>query len=97
MVIAELEVIGCLDAVTSTTLTSNSSNLLQFEATQVSRNSQLDLVMQEEAEIDYYELEHAINETEFEFLKKIPARKSLDLTSYQWIHDSPFGCSPKTE
>ncbi|MFK8009763.1 MAG: T9SS type A sorting domain-containing protein [Saprospiraceae bacterium] len=90
LVIAELEVIGCEAAITSTTLTSDNSNLLQFQATQISRNSQLDLVMQEETEIDYYELEHAINETEFEFLKKIPARKSVNITSYQWVHDSPF-------
>ncbi len=90
LVIAELEVIGCVDGITTTTLTSDDSNLLQFEASQLSRNSQLDLVMQEEVEIDYYELEHAVNETDFEFLRKIPARKSLDLTSYQWIHDSPF-------
>lgn len=89
LVIAELEVIGC-ETTNTMTLTIDNSNILQFEATKQSRNSQLELVMQEESEIDYYELEHAVNETDFEFLRKIPARKSLDLTSYQWIHDSPF-------
>ena len=89
LVIAELEVIGCG---TSSIQTSSYSTLLEFDAFQIGRNSQLELVIlkEEEEQIDYYELEHAVTDTDFEFLKKIPARKNIDLTSYQWIHDSPF-------
>ena len=90
LMIAELEVFGCEPATTLTTTTTTSSNLLQFTAIKNSRNSQLNLVMQKEEHIDYYELEHAVNKTDFEFFERIPARKKLELTSYQWIHGSPF-------
>jgi len=86
--IAELEVIGCATA--SIQPLAVPSSLLQFDAVQDSRNSQLNLVMQEEEGIDYYEIEHAVNGSDFEFIERIPARKKSDISSYEWTHDSPF-------